>query len=48
MTCADQNSRLMRVVAPMGVLLSLGVGLNINGVGVGRAGFVRCLPEVRG
>jgi invasion protein IalB len=41
---ADQKSRLMRVVAPMGVLLPSGLGLKIDQADVGRAGFVRCLP----
>jgi invasion protein IalB len=41
----DQKSRLMRVVAPMGVLLPSGLGLKINQADVGRAGFVRCLPS---
>src|SRR3974390_629010 len=40
---ADQKSRLMRVVAPMGVLLPTGLGLKIDQADVGRAGFVRCL-----
>jgi invasion protein IalB len=42
---ADQKARLMRVVAPMGVLLPSGLGLKIDGMDVGRAGFVRCLPN---
>jgi invasion protein IalB len=42
---ADQKSRLMRVVAPVGVLLPSGLGLKIDQVDVGRAGFVRCLPN---
>jgi invasion protein IalB len=42
---ADQKSKLMRVVAPMGVLLPSGLGLKIDQVDVGRAGFVRCLPS---
>jgi invasion protein IalB len=42
---ADQNSRLMRIVAPMGVLLPSGLGLKIDKVEVGRVGFVRCLPN---
>jgi invasion protein IalB len=42
---ADQKSRLMRVVAPLGVLLPSGLGLKIDAVDVGRAGFVRCLPN---
>src|SRR6266567_1458090 len=40
---ADQKSRLMRVVAPVGVLLPAGLGLKIDQADVGRAGFVRCL-----
>jgi invasion protein IalB len=42
---ADQKSRLMRVVAPVGVLLPSGLGLKIDTADVGRAGFVRCLPN---
>jgi invasion protein IalB len=49
---ADQKSRLMRVVAPLGVLLPSGLGLKIDNADVGRAGFVRCdlhhLPDARG
>src|SRR3984893_16661004 len=42
---ADQKSRLMRIQAPLGVLLPAGLGLKIDNVDVGRAGFVRCLPR---
>ena len=42
---ADQKSRLMRVLAPLGVLLPSGLGLKIDATDVGRAGFVRCLPN---
>ena len=42
---ADQKGRLMRVVAPLGVLLPSGLGLKIDNNDVGRAGFVRCLPD---
>jgi invasion protein IalB len=42
---ADGKSRLMRVVAPLGVLLPSGLGLKIDNQNVGRAGFVRCLPN---
>ena len=42
---ADQKSRLMRVLAPLGVLLPSGLGLKIDAADVGRAGFVRCLPN---
>jgi invasion protein IalB len=40
---ADQKSRLLRVVAPLGVLLPAGLGLKIDQADIGRAGFVRCL-----
>ncbi len=42
---ADQKARLMRVVAPLGVLLPSGLGLKIDQADIGRAGFVRCLPN---
>jgi invasion protein IalB len=42
---SDQKGRLMRVVAPLGVLLPSGLGLKIDNNDVGRAGFVRCLPN---
>jgi invasion protein IalB len=42
---ADQKSKLMRVVAPLGVLIPSGLGLKIDNNDVGRAGFVRCLPN---
>ena len=42
---ADNKSRLMRVIAPLGVLLPSGLGLKIDNADVGRAGFVRCLPN---
>lgn len=42
---ADKKSRLLRVLAPLGVLLPSGLGLRIDAAEVGRAGFVRCLPN---
>jgi invasion protein IalB len=42
---ADQKARLMRVVAPLGILLPSGLGLKIDNNDVGRAGFVKCLPS---
>lgn len=42
---ADGKSRLLRVVAPLGVLLPSGLGLKIDDTDIGRAGFVRCLPS---
>ena len=40
---ADNKSRLLRVVAPLGILLPSGLGLKIDQTDIGRAGFVRCL-----
>ena len=42
---ADQKNRLMRVLAPLGVLLPSGLGLKIDKTDIGSAGFVRCLPN---
>ncbi|HVY51301.1 MAG TPA: invasion associated locus B family protein [Devosia sp.] len=42
---ADQKARLLRVLAPLGVLLPNGLGLNIDGTDMGRVAFVRCLPN---
>jgi len=36
---------LLRVLAPLGVLLPNGLGLNIDGTDMGRVAFVRCLPN---
>jgi invasion protein IalB len=42
---ADQQAQLLRVVAPLGVLLPGELGLNIDGEAFGRAPFVRCVQE---
>jgi invasion protein IalB len=42
---ADGRARLLRILAPLGVLLPSGLGLKIDQADVGRAGFVRCLPS---
>lgn len=42
---ADNKARLLRVLAPLGVLLPNGLGLNIDGTDMGRVAFVRCLPN---
>jgi invasion protein IalB len=42
---ADGKSRLLRVIAPLGVLLPSGLGLKVDQTDIGRAGFVRCLPS---
>ncbi|MCD7059238.1 invasion associated locus B family protein [Pelagibacterium xiamenense] len=45
MKTADGEARLLRVLAPLGVLLPNGLGLNIDGEDQGRVAFVRCLPN---
>ncbi len=42
---SDKKSRILRVLAPLGVLLPSGLGLKVDNVDIGRAGFVRCLPN---
>ncbi|MEQ9638006.1 MAG: invasion associated locus B family protein [Devosia marina] len=42
---ADREARLLRVLAPLGVLLPNGLGLNVDGSDMGRVAFVRCLPN---
>jgi len=42
---ADNKNRLLRILAPLGVLLPAGLGLRIDDAEIGRAGFVRCLPD---
>lgn len=42
---ADGRTRLLRVLAPLGVLLPAQLGLRIDAADIGRAGFVRCLPS---
>lgn len=42
---ADKQVRLLRVLAPLGVLLPNGLGLNIDDKNIGRVPFVRCLPN---
>jgi invasion protein IalB len=41
---ADGKGRLLRVVAPLGVFIPAKLGLKIDDIFVGRAGFLRCLP----
>jgi invasion protein IalB len=42
---ADRKSRLLRVIAPLGVLIPTGLGLHIDNEDFGRMSFVRCLPN---
>jgi invasion protein IalB len=41
---ADQRSNIMRVIAPLGVLLTGGLGLQIDDQNIGSTDFVRCWP----
>lgn len=45
LTTADRQARLLRVIAPLGVLLSSGLGLSVGNQDFGVATFVRCLPN---
>lgn len=40
----DQKTRILRVVAPLGVLLPTGLGLKIDNADVGHASFLKCGP----
>jgi len=42
---ADRKAKILRVLAPLGVLLPNGLGLNVDGKDIGRAYFVRCLRD---
>ncbi len=42
---ADRKARLMRVVAPLGVLLPPGISLRIDNTDAGRLSFLQCLPN---
>jgi len=42
---ADGKDQILRVLAPLGVLLPTGLGLKIDDEDVGRAQFIRCLPN---
>jgi invasion protein IalB len=42
---ADRKSKILRVLAPLGVLLPNGLGLNVDNKDIGRAYFVRCFAD---
>lgn len=42
---ADKKARILRILAPLGVLLPNGLGLNVDGKDIGRAFFVRCFQD---
>ncbi|MBA4782650.1 MAG: invasion associated locus B family protein [Rhizobiales bacterium] len=42
---ADKKAHVLRVLAPLGVLLPSGLGLRVDEANLGSAPFVRCLPD---
>lgn len=42
---ADQNMEVLRIIAPLGVLLPSGLGLRIDDKNVGATAFLRCYPN---
>lgn len=42
---ADRQAQILRIQAPLGVLLPNGLGLHIDGQDMGRAYFVRCFSD---
>ena len=42
---ADRKARLMRVIAPLGVLLPAGVGLHVDDEDAGHLNFLQCLAN---
>jgi invasion protein IalB len=45
MRTADNKAEILRVLAPLGVLLPNGLGLFVDGKDIGRAYFVRCFQD---
>lgn len=45
LNAATPDTRMLRVLAPLGVLLPGGLGLRIDDTNVGITGFARCLPN---
>ena len=42
---ADNKAEILRVLAPLGVLLPNRLGLNVDGKDIGRAEFIRCFQD---
>lgn len=42
---ADGKAQILRVLAPLGILLPNGLGLYVDGKDIGRAQFVRCFED---
>jgi invasion protein IalB len=45
MKTADKQAKILRVLAPLGVLLPRGLGLHIDDADMGTTGYIRCLPN---
>jgi invasion protein IalB len=45
MKTADKQAKILRVLAPLGVLLPRGLGLHIDNADMGTTGYIRCLPN---
>jgi invasion protein IalB len=45
MKTADKQARILRLLAPLGVLLPRGLGLRVDDTDMGTTGFIRCLPN---
>lgn len=43
---ADQQRTEVRMLAPLGVFLPMGVALEIDGEAIGRVGYVRCMAQI--
>jgi invasion protein IalB len=42
---SDGKARILRILAPLGILLPNGLGLYVDGKDIGRAQFVRCFND---
>ena len=42
---ADGQAQILRILAPLGILLPNGLGLYVDGADIGRAQFVRCFED---
>jgi invasion protein IalB len=45
MKTADKQAQVLRVLAPLGVLLPRGLGLRVDETDMGSTSFIRCLPN---
>lgn len=42
---ADKQAQILRIIAPLGVLLPSGLGLRVDDQNIGATDFVRCVPN---